>query len=120
MKRVLVTALSILASALVVLFIVSNRETITLRLWPLPTGILMPQWLFFLLGFLLGLAMAWYLGVVRRIKAHTKRRQAERRASDLEAERARLESQIDTQQVDEPLAEPRPDVPLLAGKHVSE
>ena len=114
MRRVLLTVLSFLAGAVIVLFIVSNRDMVTLRLWPFPSEMILPQWLHFLLGFALGLAVAWYLGVVRRIRSHTQRRQAEKRAAALEAERDDLEARVDEQAADAPISEPRPDVPLLA------
>lgn len=60
-------------TAAVVLFAVSNRATLTLRLWPLPYEIDMPVYALVLgagfVGFLIGATVAWIAGARSRRRA---------------------------------------------------
>ena len=79
---------------MVVLFSISNRETVTLDFWPLPffhqTSIYLPILVSGCLGFLFGCIIAWFAAGSTRSKA----RQANRRASGLEKDLATLQSKI--------------------------
>lgn len=71
--RIVATIVLAPVTAAVVLFAVSNRGTLTLRLWPLPYEIDMPVYALVLgavfVGFLIGAAVAWVAGARGRRRA---------------------------------------------------
>ena len=73
---------------IVVLFAVSNREWVSMELWPLPGALDAPLYLIFLVavaaGFVLGGAIAWSGELGHKMRAN----RAEKRADDLERELA--------------------------------
>ncbi len=77
------------ATIILVLFAVSNRESVVLSLWPLSDGVATPLYLLvlalFALGALIGMAIAWFSG------AETRRSLREARARAERAERENLE-----------------------------
>lgn len=79
---------------LLVVFAVSNRESITVTLWPLPVAVDAPLYLVVLLillvGFLVGQIVAWINGAGWRREA----RQRARRIQSLERELAATQAQL--------------------------
>lgn len=79
---------------LLVLFVLSNRESVVVQLLPLPYEMELSVALLFLLGFLLGLGTAWIAGLFGKVRSRSRRRQAEQRAKSLEKEVSTLESEL--------------------------
>lgn len=75
-------------TAIVVLFALSNRHTVSMELWPLPGALDAPFYLPLLIavvaGFILGGAIAWSGELGHKMRAN----RAEKRADDLERELA--------------------------------
>jgi uncharacterized integral membrane protein len=84
MMRLLRFLLALALMLPVVLFVVSNREPITLRLWPLPGAVDVPLALAGLalagLGFLLGALVVWISLLPKRLRASSDRRIVEAHA----------------------------------------
>ena len=83
-----------LVATVLALFAASNRESVTLALWPLPFVLELPLYLAtlagLLIGFIAGALAAWIAGRSRRREA---RRRGSRIAA-LERERAAREAQL--------------------------
>lgn len=90
--------------AVVVVFVIANRELTTLDLWPLALTIQVPLFILVLgsaaVGLLAGAVVAWFSGGPTRRRA----RAARRRTAELEREVARLREGIENER---PAAEPR-------------
>ena len=84
----------IVAAALVSLFAASNRETVSLGLWPLPFLAGAPLYLVVLaalfFGFAAGVVTAWIRGRRRRRQLRDCRRQNEALARELAATQSQL------------------------------
>jgi len=84
----------IIIAALVSLFAASNRETVSLGLWPLPFLAQTPLYLVVLValfvGFAAGAAAAWIKGRHRRRQLRACRRQNEALARELAATQAEV------------------------------
>jgi uncharacterized integral membrane protein len=82
-----------LAALLLILFAVSNRETVSVGLWPLPTLIELPLYLVVLgtliLGFFVGELVAWISAWRWRREARRSRERVAVLERELEAERLR-------------------------------
>jgi len=80
-----------LAALLLILFAVSNRETVSVGLWPLPAFVELPLYLVVLgmliLGFILGELVAWIGGSRWRREARRSRRRITTLERELDAER---------------------------------
>ncbi len=80
-------------TAVVVIFALSNRQSATLDLWPLPFQPVLPTFLLVLVslfaGFLLGSLIVWFSGSRRR----RRNRELRRRTEQLSHEVARLSKQ---------------------------
>jgi uncharacterized integral membrane protein len=81
-----------------ILFAVSNRETIAVGLWPLPFLADVPLYLLcflsLLIGVLIGVSIAWIAGHSKRRELRTRRR----RIDALERELMATQSQLDDHQ----------------------
>jgi uncharacterized integral membrane protein len=79
---------------ILVVFAVSNRETVTVTLWPLPfsleTALYLVVLLAALLGFLIGELVAWVNGRFWRREARQKARRIEALERELAATQAQL------------------------------
>ncbi len=79
---------------LLVVFAVSNRETVTVTLWPLPVMLDAPLYLIVLLvllvGFLVGQLVAWINGGRWRREARRRSRRIEALERELAATQAQL------------------------------
>jgi uncharacterized integral membrane protein len=81
-----------LAALLLILFAVSNRETVSVGLWPLPDLVELPLFLVvlgtFLVAFLFGELVSWVGGWRWRREARRSRERIAMLERELEAERA--------------------------------
>jgi lipopolysaccharide assembly protein A len=89
--------LVVLAAALVLsLFAASNREAVSLGLWPLPFLVGVPLYLVVfggaIVGFLTGAFAAWVAGAHRRRELRRCRRRSEALARELASTQSRLPS----------------------------
>lgn len=84
MKLLIKSVLAIALMLPVVLFVISNRDPITLRLWPFPGAIDAPLALAGLalagLGFVLGALVVWLTLLPKRLRASSDRRIVEAHA----------------------------------------
>ena len=78
-------------------FAVSNRDGVTLTLWPLPFALDVPIVLFsfviLVLGFFFGGLANWLAGQERRKLARDKRKEADRLAREVQSLKSQLEEQ---------------------------
>lgn len=92
--RVLGRAILLAGAALLILFAVSNRETVSLALWPLPFLVEAPLYLCFflslLVGGLLGASTAWLAGRHNRRELRRRRRRIEALERELSATQSQL------------------------------
>jgi uncharacterized integral membrane protein len=92
--KVVYWVVTALVALLLVVFAVSNRESVTVTFWPLPVLIEAPLYLVVLLatllGFLFGEVVAWIGG--RRWRRHARQRR--RRVEALERELAATQAQL--------------------------
>jgi lipopolysaccharide assembly protein A len=92
--RVLNRAIILACAVLLILFAVSNRETVSLALWPLPFLLDAPLYLFFflslLVGGLLGASAAWLAGRHDRRELRRRRRRIDALERELSATQSRL------------------------------
>lgn len=96
--RVVYWAVILLAAAVLSLFAASNRETVSLGLWPLPFLAQAPLYLVILVSLLFGIAIgalfAWIRGRHRRGQLRECRRQNQALARELAATQAQLASDV--------------------------
>ena len=92
--RILYRAGFLVIAIFLILFAVSNRETVSVGLWPLPFLVDVPLYLLcflsLVIGALVGLAIAWMAGHGKRRELRTRRR----RIGALERELSATQSQI--------------------------
>jgi len=95
--RILYRAGFLVIAILLILFAVSNRETVSVGFWPLPFLVDVPLYLLCFLslvtGTLIGVATAWMAGHGRRRELRARRRRIEA----LERELTATQSQIGNQ-----------------------
>ena len=95
--RILYRAVILVIAIFLILFAVSNRETVSVGFWPLPFLADVPLYLLcflsLLIGALIGVAAAWAAGHHNRRMLKTRRRRIEA----LERELTATQSQIDNQ-----------------------
>ena len=93
---ILYRAVVLAGGFVLVLFALSNRETVSLTLWPLPFLVDLPLYLVFflslLLGFLIGASTAWIAGSRVRRELRRRRRRIEALERELAATQAELEN----------------------------
>jgi uncharacterized integral membrane protein len=93
-------AATLLATVLLIPFAISNREPVSLGLWPLPFLVDLPLYLLVLLllfgGFIIGAAATWIAGRHIRRELRRRRRRAEALERELTAARSQLEDQAGT------------------------
>ncbi len=84
----------ILVAAVLALFAASNRETVSLALWPLSFVVELPLYLallaFLLIGFVIGALTAWFAGRRRRRESRQRRRRIAALEKELVATQAQL------------------------------
>ncbi|MDJ0946971.1 MAG: LapA family protein [Kiloniellales bacterium] len=89
--RILITFIGVILAIVVVSFALSNRQRVTLDLWPFEIGVELPLFLMvlvsFVIGFLAGGCVMWLSGAAARRQA----REARRKAARLERQTAELQ-----------------------------
>ena len=94
LTRLVSSLITIPTTIVVILFAISNRGTVEVRLWPLPAEVDTPIYVLALvtlaLGVLFGGVVAWLSGGAQRRRL----RQAERRAARLETELSQTKSEL--------------------------
>ncbi|MGH7047025.1 MAG: lipopolysaccharide assembly protein LapA domain-containing protein [Stellaceae bacterium] len=97
--RVLYWIVVLVLAAVLSLFAASNRQAVSLGLWPLPYLVQLPLYLTILLsllaGFVIGALAAWIAGRRWRREARRGRRRSEALARELAATQARLAGAAD-------------------------
>ena len=92
--RIVYRAVILAGAVFLILFAVSNREMVSLGLWPLPFIIGLPLYLLFffalLIGALLGAAAGWLAGRRNRSELRRRRRRIEALERELSATQAQL------------------------------
>ena len=93
-------AATLLATVLLIPFAISNREPVSLGLWPLPFLVDLPLYLLVLVlllgGFIIGAAATWIAGRHLRRELRRRRRRVEALERELTAARSQLEDQTGT------------------------
>ena len=93
--RILYRAVFLVIAIVLILFAVSNRETVSVGFWPLPFLADVPLYLLcflsLVIGALIGVAIAWMAGHGKRRELRTRRR----RIDALERELMATQSQLD-------------------------
>jgi putative membrane protein len=97
--RILYRLIILVGALLLVLFAVSNRETVSLALWPLPFLLDLPLYLVFfislLIGALVGAVATWLAGQHDRRELRRRRRRIGALERELEATQSQLENRPD-------------------------
>lgn len=93
--RILFRAVFLVIAISLILFAVSNRETVSIGFWPLPFLADLPLYLLcflsLLIGTLIGVAAAWIAGHRNRRELSARRRRIEALERELMATQSRLE-----------------------------
>ena len=93
--RILFRAVFLVIAISLILFAVSNRETVSVGFWPLPFLADLPLYLLcflsLLIGTLIGVAAAWIAGHRNRRELSARRRRIEALERELMATQSRLE-----------------------------
>jgi len=92
--RIIGRGLILACAVILILFAVSNRETVSLALWPLPFLVEAPLYLVLFLallaGGLLGASAAWLAGRNNRRELRRRRRRIDALGRELSATQSRL------------------------------
>jgi uncharacterized integral membrane protein len=98
--RAVYWAVTLAVAAVLSLFAASNRQAVSLGLWPLPFLVGVPQYLVVfgaaIVGFLAGVFAAWIAGAHRRRELRRCRRRSEALARELAATQSQLPSAAQT------------------------
>jgi len=98
--RAVYWAVTLAVAAVLSLFAASNREAVSLGLWPLPFLVEVPLYLVAfgaaIVGFLTGALAAWIAGAHRRRELRRCRRRSEALARELAATQSQLPSAAQT------------------------
>jgi lipopolysaccharide assembly protein A len=107
--RILYRAVFLIVALLVILFAVSNRQTVSVGLWPLPfladVALYLLCFLTLLIGFLLGVWAGWTSGRHGRRELRNCRRRVAALEQELSATQSQLEINGQTPRL--PLANPQ-------------
>ena len=94
--KLLFWATVLVVAALAALFAVSNRETVSLALWPFPFLVELPLYLAVLASLLLGFVLGQLAGWMGAGRLRRELRRAGRRIAALERELGATQAQLDT------------------------
>lgn len=95
MKRFLSNLALIILATIVVLFIVANRGTVTVSLWPLPFEVDLGLYLVFFIGLFAGIGLTLVVVSVKRARSFARARRAEKETRRLQTEVDSLEQELD-------------------------
>jgi len=93
--RILYRAIILAGAILLILFAVSNRETVSLELWPLPFLVDLPLYLLFFLSLLVGAVIGASAARIAGRGTRRELRRHRRRSEALERELAATHSQLE-------------------------
>lgn len=72
MKRPVSNAFFIILVILLAIFMVANRDAVTVSFWPLPYLVETPLFFVFFAGLLLGIVLAWLVRFITRVSARLR------------------------------------------------
>jgi uncharacterized integral membrane protein len=108
--RILYRAIFLVIAIFLILFAVSNRETVSIRFWPLPFLADVPLYLLcflsLLVGALIGVATAWIAGHRNRRELSARRRRIEALERELMATQSRIENHSEPTRTQLPVSRP--------------
>jgi uncharacterized integral membrane protein len=108
--RILYRAIFLVIAIFLILFAVSNRETVSIGLWPLPFLADVPLYLLcflsLLVGTLIGVAAAWIAGHRNRRELSARHRRIEALERELMATQSRIENDPDPTRTQLPVSRP--------------
>jgi uncharacterized integral membrane protein len=93
--RIFYRAIILAGATLLILFAVSNRETVSLELWPLPFTVDLPLYLLFFLSLLVGAVIGASAARIAGRGTRRELRRHRRRSEALERELAATHSQLE-------------------------
>lgn len=112
--RIVSRAIFLIAAAILVLFSVSNRESVSVALWPLPFLVDLPLYLLcflcLMIGGMIGGGITWATGHRHRRELRSLRRRIGALERELTATQSRLEDRAGDRPADHPVATPLPAV----------
>ena len=111
--RILYRAIFLVIAIFLILFAVSNRETVSIGLWPLPFLADVPLYLLcflsLLVGTLIGVAAAWMAGHGKRRELRSRRRRIEALERELTATQSQMGNHSEPARTQLPVTrQPRP------------
>ena len=111
--RILYRAAFLVIAIFLMLFAVSNRETVSVGLWPLPFLVDVPLYLLcflsLVIGALMGLATAWTAGHGKRRELRARRRRIEALERELTATQSQIRKHSEPPETQLPITrQPRP------------
>jgi lipopolysaccharide assembly protein A len=93
--RIVYRVIILAGAILLILFAVSNRETVSLELWPLPFLVDLPLYLLFFLTLLVGAVLGAFAARIAGRSTRRELRRRRRRIEGLERELAATHSQLE-------------------------
>ena len=111
--RILYRAGFLVTAIVLILFAVSNRDTVSVAFWPLPFLVDMPLYLLCVLslviGTLIGVATAWMAGHGKRRELRSRRRRIEALERELTATQSQIRKHSEPPETQLPVTrQPRP------------
>jgi putative membrane protein len=111
--RILYRAGFLVIAIVLILFAVSNRETVSVGFWPLPFLVDVPLYLLcflsLVIGALMGLATAWMAGHGKRRELRARRRRIEALERELTATQSQIRKHSEPTETQLPVTrQPRP------------
>lgn len=106
MMKLLKSLPLLIFAIILIVWMVSNRQGITINLFPLPYEILLPAYLILFVGIFIGLAFGAYVLAARRMRAAADIHQLKREIARLNSQNGDLKAQLRTQEE----AEDRPQI----------
>jgi uncharacterized integral membrane protein len=106
--RILYRAVVLVIAIFLILFAVSNRETVSVEFWPLPFLVEVPLYLLcflsLVIGALIGVTAAWTAGHRNRRMLKTRRRRIEALERELTATQSQIDNHSERAQLPLPVA----------------
>ncbi len=106
--RILAWLVGIVLGILAILFAVSNREEVTIGIWPFSEGVAAPAFVIALVPFALGLLLGALFAGIGTLRAHWRHQGAARKVRRMEQEMAEMRAQARDARDRTPPDPPRP------------